>query len=52
MFQVVPSPIIRSIKLYIQRQVLSKKILLPAATVDEMELRSISFTVAAGSSIF
>jgi len=38
MFQSVSSPIIRSTKLYIQRQVLFKPILLPAAIVDEMEL--------------
>ena len=39
MFQAVPPPIIRSTKLYIQRQVFVKPILLPAAIVDEMELR-------------
>jgi len=39
MFQAVPPPIIRSSKLYIQRQ------------VDEMERSSISSTVAAGNSI-
>ena len=42
MSQAVPPPIIRSTKLYIQRQVLSNQILLPAATVDEMELASSS----------
>jgi len=51
MFQAVPPPIIRSTKLYIQRQVLSKTILLPAAILDEVELRSISSKIAAGSSI-
>jgi hypothetical protein len=34
MFQAVSPPIIRSKKLYIQRQVLSKPILLPAAIMD------------------
>jgi len=37
MFLAVPPPIIRSTKLYIQRQVIVKPILLLAAIVDEME---------------
>jgi hypothetical protein len=44
MFQAVPPPIIRSTKLYVQRQVLSNQ-------WDEMKLCSISSTIAAGSSI-
>ena len=48
MFQAVPPPIIRSTKLYIQRQVLSTN---TTAIVDEVELRSISSTIAASSSI-
>jgi hypothetical protein len=52
MFQAVPPPIIRSTKMYIQRQVLIVKlILLPAAIVDEMERSSISSTIAAVSRI-
>jgi hypothetical protein len=48
MFQAVSPPIIRSTKLYIQRQVrIVKPILLPAAIVDEMERSSISSTIAA-----
>jgi hypothetical protein len=38
MIQAVPPPIIRSTKLYIQSQVLSKPILMPAAIVDDMRL--------------
>jgi len=34
MFQAVPPPIIRSTKLYIQRQVLSNQYFLPVAVVD------------------
>ena len=48
MFQAVPPPIIRSTELYIQLQVFS---ISTAATVDEMEGSSISFTVEASSSI-
>ena len=48
MFQAIPPPIIRSTKLYIQRQVIVRPMLLPAAIVEEM---SISSTIAAGSSI-
>jgi hypothetical protein len=36
MFQAVPSPIIRSSKLYIQHRVLVKTLLLPAAIVEEL----------------
>ena len=38
--QAVPLPIIRSTKLYIQRQVFDRPTLLPAAIVEEMELKS------------
>jgi hypothetical protein len=41
MFQAVPPPIIRSIKLYIQRQVFVRPMLLPAAIVEEMELHGV-----------
>ena len=41
MFQAVYPPIIRSTKQHIQRQVLSKPILLPAAIVDETEFHLI-----------
>jgi hypothetical protein len=41
MFQAVPPPIIRSTKLYTQRQVLSNQ-LLPAAILDEMELATLT----------
>jgi hypothetical protein len=65
MFQAVPPPIIRSTKLYIQRQVLSNKyccyrgwdgtifhlIHNTAAIVDKIELHSILSTIAAGNSI-
>jgi len=46
MFQAVPPPIIRSTKLYIQRQVLSDQYCCLPAIVDEVELRSISSTIA------
>jgi hypothetical protein len=48
MFQAVPPPIIRSTKLYLQRQVFVRSMLLPAAIVEEMDISS---TIAAGSSI-
>ena len=63
MFQLFPPPIIRSTKLYIQRQVLSNQycclllswmrgnVVPSAAIVDEMERSSISSTIAAGSTI-
>jgi hypothetical protein len=38
MFWVVPPPIIRSTKLYLQHLVLVKLLLLPAAVVEELEL--------------
>ena len=47
-FQAIPPPIIRSKQLYIQLQVLST---ITAAIVDEIELRSISSTTSASSSI-
>ena len=47
-FQAVPPPIIRSTKLYIQRRVRYCQTN-TAAIVDEMELSSISSTIAAGS---
>jgi len=37
MFQAVPTPIVRSTKLYIQRRVFIRPVLLPAAVVEEME---------------
>jgi len=37
MFQAFPPPIIRSTKLYIQRQVFVRPMLLPAAIVEEMD---------------
>ena len=37
MFQAVPLPIIRGTKLYIQRQVFVRPMLVPAAIVEEME---------------
>ena len=46
MFQAVPPPIIRSIKLRTASGIF-KPILLPAAIVDGMELSSISSTIAA-----
>jgi hypothetical protein len=48
MFWVVSPPIIRSTKLYIQRQAFVRPLLLPAAIADEM---NISSTIAASSSI-
>ena len=38
MFQAVPPPIIRSKKVYIQRQAFVKPLLLPASIVNEIEL--------------
>jgi hypothetical protein len=46
MFQAVPPLIIRNTKLHTASGIV-KPILLPAAIVDEMELRSISSTIAA-----
>jgi len=52
MFQAVSPPIIRSTNLYIQRQVLSKQhCSLPLSCMRWKELRSISSTIVAGSSI-
>jgi hypothetical protein len=48
MFQAVSLPIIRSTKLHTASGII-KPILLPGAIVDEMELCSISSTIAAGS---
>jgi len=44
MFQAVSSPIIRSTKLYIQRQVFVRPMLLPAAVVEEMEVPDVVYT--------
>jgi hypothetical protein len=49
-FQEVPPPIIRSTKLYRQRQVFVRPLLLFAAIVEEMEISSVSSTIAADSS--
>ena len=47
MFRMVPPPIIRSANNYLQHLVFVTPLLLPAATVEELELRSNSSTRAA-----
>ena len=39
MFRVDPPPIIRSTKLYLQHLILVRPLLLPPATVEELELQ-------------
>jgi len=51
MFQAVPPPIIKNTKTVRTASGIVKPILLHAAIVDEMELRSVSSTIAACSSI-
>ena len=50
MFRVDPAPIVRITTLYLQHLVFVKPLLLPAAIVEELEMRSNSSTIVAHSS--